>query len=40
MTDFINFEADVEDDSDHDEEVSNNSDLDSLFRSLLLIMMN
>ena len=30
MADFINFEVDVEDDSDHDEEVSDNSDSDSL----------
>ena len=30
MAGFINFEVDVEDDSDHDEEVSDDSDLDSL----------
>ena len=30
MADFINFEVDVEDDSDLDEEVSDNSDSDSL----------
>ena len=30
MADFINFEVDVEDDSDLDEQVSDNSDSDSL----------
>ena len=30
MADFINFEVDLEDDSDHDDEVSGNSELDSL----------
>ena len=30
MADFINFEVDVEDDSDLDEEVRDNSDSDSL----------